>query len=87
MFAKDPGRREELYNFLLAKTEKLGRKPTFAEVKEDQNMPEPNSYAYYFGSFTEAVEVVWKGYDLKHSIPKKNKLAIKKPIDKSGKPG
>ena len=85
MFAKDSGRREELYNFLLAKTEKLGRKPTFAEVKEDQNMPEPNSYAYYFGSFTEATEVVWKGYNLKH-IPK-NKLAIKKPITKSGEPG
>ena len=86
MFAKDPGRRGELYNALLAKIEQLGRKPTFAEVKEDQNMPEPNDYAYYFGSFTKAADEVWKGYNVKSSLRKGNPIAVKKPI-KPVKPG
>lgn len=86
MFAKDPGKRGELYNALLSKIEELGRKPTFKEVEEDQNMPKPNDYAYYFGSFTEATEEVWKGYNLKKKQSLKKLTIVKKPIN-SGKPG
>ena len=86
MFAKDPGKRGELYDALLAKIKELGRKPTFAEVKEDQNMPHPNDYAYYFGSFTEAAEEVWKGYNLKKRQSPKKELTIKKLVN-PGKPG
>lgn len=33
---------------------RLGRDPTFAEVDQDPTMPKANSYAYYFGCFTNA---------------------------------
>lgn len=79
MFAKDQGRREELYDLLLNKITSLGRKPSFTEVKEDPNMPDPNDFAYYYGSFSSAAEEVWKGYVLKKNISK-SPVTIKKPI-------
>lgn len=77
MFAKDQRRREELYNCLLNKIRELDRKPSFLEVREDRSMPDPNDFAYYFGSFSRATDEVWKGYNLGKS---KHSVAIKKPI-------
>lgn len=83
MFAKDYGKREELYNCLLNKIRELGRKPSFIEVKQDENMPDPNAYAYWFGSFSQAIDEAWRGYNC-HS--NKHSIVIKKSIN-SGKPG
>ena len=77
MFAKDTGKKQGLYNALLAKTKELGRRPTYAEVRDDKNMPMPNDYAYYFRSFTDAVEEVWKGYNVGSDT---KKVSIKRPI-------
>lgn len=35
---------------------RLGRDPTFTEVDQDPAMPKANSYAYFFGSFTDAMK-------------------------------
>ena len=83
MFAPNSKKREYLSNCLLKKMNELGRRPTYDEVKADENMPEPNDYAYYFRSFSEAVDEVWKGYNLKKQ---KTSITIKKPI-KIIKPG
>ena len=58
---------------------KLQRKPTFDEVREDRNMPNPNDYAFYWRSFGEAVDAIWSmsGLCIK-------KLAIPRMIIKKG---
>ena len=81
MFAIRDDKKEELYKYLLSKIKELGRKPSFMEMKLDKNMPDPNAYAYWFGSFSQAAEEAWKGYN------SHNKSAIIKKSVKSDKPG
>lgn len=57
--------KDELYKDLLRKTEKLGRKPTFIEVRNDQEMADPNDYAYHFRSFSDAIDEVWRVYSFR----------------------
>ena len=82
MFTIRDGKKEELYKCLLKKIQELGRKPSFMEMKLDENMPDPNAYAYWFGSFSQAAEEAWKGYNYHN----KHSTNIKKPV-KSDKPG
>ncbi|MDO4979236.1 MAG: hypothetical protein Q4E47_03760 [Candidatus Saccharibacteria bacterium] len=80
MFIGEHGRK--IYAQLLEKAKKLGRPPTFDEVVNDEHLPHPNEYAYYFTSFSEAIEQVKK--DLHFADPKQEGVAIKKrfaPID------
>lgn len=56
--------RESYVQIMMKKMYELQRKPTFNEVKEDQRMPHPNGYAFYWRSFDEAVEVIWAKTDL-----------------------
>ncbi len=46
-------------DLLVKKTLELGRKPTFREVEDDPKLPNANNYAFYYGSFAEAVDVAW----------------------------
>lgn len=45
---------ELLYNLAT----ELGRVPTFEDVLIHPKMPHPNTYSFYFGSFTKATEIV-----------------------------
>ena len=54
--------KKELYDALMKKTEELDQMPSFEQVRLDLNMPDPNEYAYFFGSFTNAVGEVWQAY-------------------------
>ncbi|GEM_PF-3313134 len=51
-----PEEAREMLDALVAFMKRLGRDPTFMEAKAEPSLPEPNDYAYYFGSFTEAVK-------------------------------
>lgn len=51
--------REELFKQLVEKTEVLGRKVTFDEFDQDENLPKANSFAYYYGSFDVAAQEAW----------------------------
>lgn len=83
----DSSKKDEMLNLLVSKTKELGRRPSFTEVREDKDMPDPNDYAYHFRSFTDAAEIAWRGYE---SSTRKGTLAIKKtikPIKNIRKPG
>lgn len=54
--------KEELFRDLFRKIESLGRKPTFQEVRCDPDMADPNEYAYYYRSFSDAVDQAWQIY-------------------------
>lgn len=54
--------KEELFKKLYQKTAELGRQVTFSEMSEDQAMPSPNNYAYYYGSFTEAAKEAYQTF-------------------------
>lgn len=49
-----PEEAREMLDQLVEMALRLGRDPTFAEVDQDPTMPKANSYAYYFGCFTNA---------------------------------
>ena len=49
-----PEEARKMMEKLIQKALQLGRAPSFDEVNDDPEMPHPNSYAPYFGSFGEA---------------------------------
>ena len=51
--------KQALMELLIRATLAKGEKLEFEEVKRDLNMPNPNDFAYGFGSFTEAAEKAW----------------------------
>lgn len=59
MWLDNESRRERYIRLLSTKMRELQRKPTFAEMRADPMMPSPNDYAFYWGSFDEAVEEIW----------------------------
>ena len=50
----------DLMDLLVVKTAALGHMLTFSEAAADPDMVTPNSYAYYFGSFSEAAKQAWQ---------------------------
>lgn len=80
MFMQNSSRKEELFNSLLDKINQLGREPSFSEVKDDPKMPDPNDYAYFFASFTDAVKEAWGKYNYDRGTGRKMSITIKKPI-------
>jgi len=57
------GIREDLFSKLVEKTKKLGRQVTASELledkKKDDRVPDPNDYAFYYGSFDEAARLAY----------------------------
>lgn len=51
---------EELMEMLVEKTLALGHMVSFREACEDPELVDPNSYAFYYGSFSEAAKIAWK---------------------------
>ena len=51
--------RKDFLNLLIKKTRAHGHMLTFEEARDDPDMIKPNSYAFYFGSFTMAAEIAW----------------------------
>ncbi len=51
---------EELMEMLVEKTLALGHMVSFREACEDPDLVDPNSYAFYYGSFSEATKIAWK---------------------------
>ncbi len=49
--------KKTMLNLLIDKTMVVGKKLTMYDVMSDPEMPEPNSYAFYFGSFDSAANV------------------------------
>lgn len=49
----------DLMNLLIEKTKILGHMLTFTEASEDPEMVQPNNYAFYFSSFSEAAKIAW----------------------------
>ena len=49
-----PENAKEMFRKLVELARRLGRDPTFDEVRDEPGMPHPNDFAFYFGSFTEA---------------------------------
>lgn len=74
--------KQDLYEALLSKIFELGREPSFIEVREDENMPDPNDYAYYFGSFSAALKEAMEEYNFRKRAPGKKHcpISIKKPV-------
>lgn len=75
--------REGMYNSLLRKIAELGREPSFEEVKMDISMPDPNDYAYYFGSFSNALHEAWGEYNFNRMRNERRghaHISVKKPI-------
>lgn len=50
---------EDLMKLLVEKTISVGHMLSFNEASEDPEMVRPNSYAFYFGSFSEAARTAW----------------------------
>ena len=80
MFIQSSNRKDELLDSLLSKINELGRKPSFDEVKNDPNMPNPNDYAYFFTSFTDAVKEAWGKYNFNKGTNRRSSIIVKKPI-------
>lgn len=51
--------RQQNMDLLKQKMCELGRKVTMQDVKDDPRLPSPNSYAFYSGSFSRAVDDCW----------------------------
>jgi hypothetical protein len=51
-----PEKALEMFDKLVGMALRLGRDPSFKEVEQDPTMPHPNDFAYYFGSFSEALK-------------------------------
>lgn len=50
---------KDLMDLLIRKTISAGHKLSFIEASNDPEMVQPNSYAFYFGSFDEAAGIAW----------------------------
>lgn len=50
--------KEGLLGLLFNLSEELDRVPTFEDVLNHPKMPHPNTFAFYFGSFGNAIEMV-----------------------------
>lgn len=61
-----------MFGKLVVKTEVLGHQASFDEIKQDRDMPSPNGYAYYYGSFTAAAQRAWDIVRCGDSTKKKN---------------
>ena len=57
------GIREDLFSKLVEKTKKLGRQVIASDLledkKKDEGTPNPNDYAFYYGSFNEAARLAY----------------------------
>lgn len=54
--------RDELFEKLMQKTKELGRRVSFSEMRDDPSMPDPNQFAFYYGSFANAAERAFSEY-------------------------
>ena len=61
--------KEELKELLILKTKSLKHQVTFSDMVKDPTMPNPNLYAYYYGSFTDAAREIY------HSLEGRKNLA------------
>lgn len=52
--------KKDLLDLLVKKTMQCGHMITFDEASADPDMVKPNSYAFYFGSYSVAAEKAWK---------------------------
>ena len=52
--------KDDLMNILVKKTTEAGHLLTFDEASSDLAMIQPNFYAFYYGSFSEAAQKAWK---------------------------
>ena len=77
MFAPREDSKKQLFAILLKKTEELGRQATTSDFREDPALPDPNSYAFPFGSFENAAK---RAYEEVHSRGLPKKVLIKRPI-------
>ena len=62
--------KDELFEKLVQKTKELGRRVSFSEMRDDPSMPEPNQFAFYFGSFANAAEKAFGEYVSAEKIQK-----------------
>ena len=51
-------KKQDAYDLLLAESRKVGRPLTFDEVKRSPMLEEPNTYAWWYGSFSEVQQMV-----------------------------
>lgn len=58
MWLSEETRRQRYTRLLLTKMQELQREPTPAEMRSDPRMPDPNDYAFYWRSFSEAVKEI-----------------------------
>lgn len=68
--------RQTCTKLMMNKMRELQRKPTFMEIEQDSQMPKPNDYAFYWGSFDRAVDEIW----LKVNLRQDNKPIVCKKI-------
>ena len=50
--------KDEFYELLVKKAQATNSIPTFEEVNADEDMPNANSYAFYFKEFSKAIDQV-----------------------------
>lgn len=51
-----PENAKAMFRKLIEFVRRLGRDPTFNEVRDNPDLPNPNDFAFYFGSFTDALK-------------------------------
>ncbi|MBP5634313.1 hypothetical protein J6X09_01300 [Candidatus Saccharibacteria bacterium] len=77
-----------MLDLLVKMAHRLGRDPTFTEVDKDPSMPRANDYAYFFGSFTDALReahrIAFVRDETKPPLPV-GKKTIKKEEDTMGR--
>ena len=71
-FTNDP--MDDLMDRLIEKTKSAKHCLSFDEASKDPEMYQPNSYAYYFGSFTEAARTAWNMVKSGQSVTRKKPI-------------
>lgn len=78
-------KREQYMGLLRQKTRDLGRKVTFEDVKNDPKMPNPNDYAFYAGSFSNAADEAWATVRREREAPEREVLPDKPEVQSEPK--
>lgn len=51
---------DQIFNILVEETRKANHQITIEEAEKNKEIPDPNKYAYYFKSFSNAAEQAWR---------------------------
>lgn len=77
--------KKDFMNLLVEKTKAAGHMFSFDEASADPDMIKPNSYAFYYGSYTAAAEIAWSKVRAEENLRKKELESMEKIRRDKGK--